>query len=51
MRIAKEDQAKETGVNVTSLLRRDDFEVEQRSIWDIANGQPGEILYAGEFDQ
>ncbi|OLN97055.1 putative thioredoxin reductase-like protein 2 [Colletotrichum chlorophyti] len=49
VKLAKEDQAKETGVNVT-LLRRDD-DIEQRSLWDIANGPAGEILYAGEFDQ
>ncbi|KAF9871428.1 hypothetical protein CkaCkLH20_11075 [Colletotrichum karsti] len=50
VRLAKEDQAKETGIDLASLLKRD-LEVEQRSVWDLANGQPGEILYAGEFDQ
>ncbi|KAL8285773.1 hypothetical protein RB597_002711 [Gaeumannomyces tritici] len=49
VRLAKEDQARETGVDV-SLLRRD-VEIEARSLWDKVNGQPGEILYAGEYDQ
>ncbi|GJC83129.1 putative thioredoxin reductase ARB_06224 [Colletotrichum liriopes] len=49
VRLAKEDQAKETGVNVTALRR--ELELEERSIWDVANGQPDEILYAGEYDQ
>ncbi|TEA19150.1 putative thioredoxin reductase [Colletotrichum sidae] len=50
VRLAKEDQARETGVNLTSLLRRD-LAVEERSVWDVANGQPGDLLYAGEYDQ
>ncbi|TQN67715.1 putative thioredoxin reductase [Colletotrichum shisoi] len=49
VRLAKEDQAKETGVNVTALRRG--LELDERSVWEAANGQPGEILYAGEFDQ
>ncbi|TLD32805.1 hypothetical protein PspLS_00256 [Pyricularia sp. CBS 133598] len=49
VKLAKEDQAKETGVDV-SLLKRD-VELETRSLWDHVNGQPGEILYAGEYDQ
>lgn len=50
VRLAKEDQAKETGVDVSQLLKRD-VELETRSLWDQVNGQPGEILYAGEYDQ
>ncbi|TLD04361.1 uncharacterized protein PgNI_12207 [Pyricularia grisea] len=49
VKLAKEDQAKETGVDV-SLLKRD-LELETRSLWDHVNGQPGEILYAGKYDQ
>ncbi|KAK1985030.1 hypothetical protein LZ30DRAFT_584944 [Colletotrichum cereale] len=49
VKLAKEDQAAMTGVNVTSLKRS--AELEERSIWEVANGQPGENLYAGEFDQ
>lgn len=49
VKLAKEDQAKETGVDV-SLLRRD-VEVEARSLWDHVNGQPGDMLYAGSYDQ
>ncbi|KAK1992884.1 FAD/NAD(P)-binding domain-containing protein [Colletotrichum falcatum] len=47
VKLAKEDQAKETGVDVGSLKRG----LEERSVWEAANGQPGDILYAGEFDQ
>ncbi|KAF6820061.1 sulphydryl oxidase [Colletotrichum plurivorum] len=50
VRLAKEDQARLTGVPLASLLRRD-VELEQRAAWDVANGQPGEILYAGEYGQ
>ncbi|EFQ31286.1 hypothetical protein CGRA01v4_10582 [Colletotrichum graminicola] len=49
VRLAKEDQAKETGVDVGSLKRG--AELSERSIWEVANGQPGDILYAGEYDQ
>lgn len=49
VKLAKEDQAKETGVNVTALRR--ELDLEERSIWDVANGQPTDILYAGEYDQ
>ncbi|KLU86089.1 sulphydryl oxidase [Magnaporthiopsis poae ATCC 64411] len=50
VRLAKEDQAKETGVDVNSLLRRD-LDLEARSLWDKVNGKPDDILYAGEYDQ
>ncbi|OHE98160.1 hypothetical protein CORC01_06528 [Colletotrichum orchidophilum] len=49
VKLAKEDQAKETGVNVTALKRG--LEIEERSFWDAANGKPTDILYAGEYDQ
>ncbi|KAK1689431.1 hypothetical protein BDP55DRAFT_725602 [Colletotrichum godetiae] len=49
VKLAKEDQAQETGVNVTALRR--ELDLEERSIWDVANGQPTDILYAGEYDQ
>ncbi|KAK2007940.1 FAD/NAD(P)-binding domain-containing protein [Colletotrichum eremochloae] len=49
VRLAKEDQAKQTGVDVGSLKR--DVELEERSVWEAVNGQSGDILYAGEFDQ
>ncbi|TLS21294.1 uncharacterized protein PpBr36_10307 [Pyricularia pennisetigena] len=49
VKLAKEEQAKETGVDV-GLLKRD-VELEARSLWDHVNGQPGDILYAGEYDQ
>ncbi|KAJ0160996.1 putative thioredoxin reductase [Colletotrichum tanaceti] len=47
--LAKEDQAKETGVNVSALRR--DLELDERSVWETANVKRHEILYAGEFDQ
>ncbi|KAI8315838.1 putative thioredoxin reductase [Colletotrichum sp. SAR11_59] len=50
VRLAKEDQAKETGVELSTLLKRD-TEHEERALWDIVNGKRDEILYAGEFDQ
>ncbi|KAK2055603.1 FAD/NAD(P)-binding domain-containing protein [Colletotrichum caudatum] len=49
VKLAKEDQAKETGVDVGSLKR--EAELDERAVWDFVNGQPGENLYAGEFDQ
>ncbi|KAK2041847.1 FAD/NAD(P)-binding domain-containing protein [Colletotrichum somersetense] len=49
VKLAKEDQAKETGVNVGSLKR--EAALDERSIWESVNGQPGDILYAGEYDQ
>ncbi|KAK1586176.1 uncharacterized protein LY79DRAFT_517637 [Colletotrichum navitas] len=49
VKLAKEDQAKETGVDVGSLKR--EAELSERSVWEVANGQPGDILYAGEYDQ
>ncbi|KAL0936204.1 sulphydryl oxidase [Colletotrichum truncatum] len=50
VRLGKEDQAKETGVDLDLLLKRDS-ELEERSVWEVANGQVGDILYAGEYDQ
>ncbi len=48
VRLAREDGEKE--LNKTAVARRD-MELEARSLWETVNGQPGDILYAGEFDQ
>ncbi|KAL2168215.1 hypothetical protein VTG60DRAFT_274 [Thermothelomyces hinnuleus] len=46
--IAREDGERE--LNKTEVSRRD-LEPVARSLWDTVNGPPGDILYAGEFDQ
>jgi thioredoxin reductase len=47
VRLAREDGERE--VNGTVANRA--LDVAARSLWDTVNGVPGEILYAGEFDQ
>ena len=32
-------------------LKKRSIHDEARSLWDEMNGRPGEMLYAGEFDQ
>ncbi|KAL2255485.1 hypothetical protein VTK26DRAFT_3262 [Humicola hyalothermophila] len=46
--LAREDGGKE--LNGTDVSKRD-LEHEARSLWDTVNGKPGDLLYAGEFDQ
>jgi hypothetical protein len=46
VRLAREDGEKE----LNGTIARRDMELEARSLWDTVNGQPGDILYAGEFD-
>ena len=48
VRLAREDGEKE--LNGTEVSKRD-LEHAARSLWDTVNGKPGELLYAGEFDQ
>jgi thioredoxin reductase len=48
VKIAREDGDKE--LNGTDVTRRD-LEHVARSLWDTVNGESGDILYAGEFDQ
>ncbi|KAK4246544.1 thioredoxin reductase [Corynascus novoguineensis] len=46
--IAREDG--EAELSSADVSKRD-LEPEARSLWDTVNGAPGDILYAGEFDQ
>ncbi|KAL2148526.1 hypothetical protein VTH82DRAFT_2080 [Thermothelomyces myriococcoides] len=46
--IAREDGDRE--LNNAEVSKRD-LEPVARSLWDTVNGSPGDILYAGEFDQ
>lgn len=48
VKLAREDGEKE--LNGTDVTRRD-LEHAARSLWEAVNGSPGDILYAGEFDQ
>ncbi|KAK0721326.1 hypothetical protein B0T21DRAFT_317007 [Apiosordaria backusii] len=48
VRLAREDGDKV--LNGTGVSRRD-MEIEARSLWETVSGKPGDILYAGEFDQ
>ncbi|GAB1316357.1 hypothetical protein MFIFM68171_06567 [Madurella fahalii] len=47
VRLAREDGARELA---EAGVDKRDMEVEARSLWDAVNGEPGDILYAGEFD-
>ncbi|KXX80753.1 Thioredoxin reductase [Madurella mycetomatis] len=47
VRLAREDGATELA---EADVQRRDMEVEARSLWNMVNGKPGDILYAGEFD-
>jgi hypothetical protein len=47
VRLAREDGERE--LNATVAKR--DLEQHARSLWNTVNGAPGDILYAGEFDQ
>ena len=48
VKLAREDGDRE--LNGTGVSKRD-LEHAARSLWEAANGAPGDILYAGEFDQ
>jgi thioredoxin reductase len=51
VKLAREDGDRElNAVNGTDVSKRD-LEHAARSLWETANGAPGDILYAGEFDQ
>ncbi|KAK0616328.1 hypothetical protein B0T14DRAFT_567935 [Immersiella caudata] len=46
VRLAREDGEKE----LNGTIARRDMDLEARALWDAVNGEPGDILYAGEFD-
>ncbi|KAK0742905.1 pyridine nucleotide-disulfide oxidoreductase-like protein [Schizothecium vesticola] len=46
VRLAREDGEKE----LSGSVARRDTELEARSLWDVVNGHPGDVLYAGAFD-
>ncbi|SPQ25176.1 494b6195-845f-4301-83e9-b9e826de8de4 [Thermothielavioides terrestris] len=48
VKIGREDGERE--LNGTDVTKRD-LEHVARSLWQTVNGEPGDILYAGEFDQ
>ncbi|KKY19044.1 putative sulphydryl oxidase [Diplodia seriata] len=45
--LEREDAQKLLAGNIT----RREAELDSRSIWEVMNGEPGDVLYAGEFDQ
>ena len=56
VKLAREDEQKELSAagNDTQISSRDldtEMHAEARSLWDDVNGNPEDILYAGEFDQ
>ncbi|KAK4125532.1 pyridine nucleotide-disulfide oxidoreductase-like protein [Parathielavia appendiculata] len=58
VRLAREDgerELNETEVSsdkaTTNAASKRDLEHAARSLWETVNGEPGDILYAGEFDQ
>jgi hypothetical protein len=46
VRLAREDGEKE----LSGSVAKRDTELEARSLWDVVNGHPGDVLYAGAFD-
>ncbi|KAK4452750.1 thioredoxin reductase [Podospora aff. communis PSN243] len=46
VRLAREDGEKE----LNGTIAKRDMDLEARSLWDALNGEPGDLLYAGEFD-
>ncbi|KAH9895417.1 sulphydryl oxidase [Xylariomycetidae sp. FL2044] len=50
VQLGREDTAAELAANGTTVAERD-VELDLRSVWESMNGQPGDLLYAGEFDQ
>jgi hypothetical protein len=48
VKLAREDGERE--LNGTDVSKRD-LDHAARSLWQAVNGNPGEALYAGEFDQ
>ncbi|KAK3390064.1 pyridine nucleotide-disulfide oxidoreductase-like protein, partial [Podospora didyma] len=54
VRLAREDAAKEldaAAAPTTTVERREMEHSHARSLWNTVNGKPGELLYAGRFDQ
>jgi thioredoxin reductase len=51
VQLAREESAAELAKPDNSTLRHRDVHETARSLWDEMNGQPGDILYAGGFDQ
>jgi hypothetical protein len=48
VKLAREDGERE--LNGTDVSKRD-LDNAARSLWQAVNGNPGDALYAGEFDQ
>ncbi|ROV98354.1 hypothetical protein VMCG_07179 [Cytospora schulzeri] len=52
VQLAREDVAAEIAAyNGTELEARDSWRLDPRDVWDRMNGQPGELLYAGKFEE
>jgi hypothetical protein len=52
VQLAREDVAAELAAyNGSKLAARDMWELEPRAVWERMNGQPGDLLHAGEFEQ
>lgn len=50
VRLERETQAEELAAAEDEPQKRD-INLEAREVWEKVNGQPGDLLYAGEFDQ
>lgn len=52
VQLAREDVAAELAAyNSSELAARDVWELEPRAVWERMNGQPGDLLHAGAFEQ
>lgn len=51
VQLAREASAAELADPPNSTVSRRDIHETARSLWDEMNGQPGDLLYAGHFDQ
>lgn len=53
VQLAREDVAAELAAarnnGTTAAEKRDEFALDPRDVWERMNGQPGDLLYAGEF--
>ena len=51
VQLARESTEAELAEPGNKTVTRRDIHETARSLWDEVNGQPGDMLYAGDFDQ
>ena len=53
VQLAREDVASQLAAarnnGTATAEKREEFSLDPRDVWERMNGQPGELLYAGEF--